>query len=83
MNFSILYTKMIKIGAFLKSELHISYVHQKKAEIIWKLVSQQYVSFFKENTDKLMIYQFLTEKSFRLNIFDKEFLKISNIKPKI
>ena len=41
------------------------------------------VSFFKENTDKVMIYQFLIEKSFRLEVFDKEFLKISNIKPKI
>ena len=34
MNISILYTKMIKIGAFLKIELHVSYVHHKKAEII-------------------------------------------------
>ena len=41
------------------------------------------VSFFKEITDKVMIYQFLTEKSFRLDVFDREFLKISNIKPKI
>ena len=41
------------------------------------------VSFFKENTDKVMIYQFLTEKSFKLVVFDREFLKILNIKPKI
>ena len=41
------------------------------------------VSFFIENTDKVMIYQFLTKKSFRLDVFDREFLKISNIKPKI
>ena len=41
------------------------------------------VSFFKENTDKVMIYQFLTVKSFRLVVFDREFLKISNIDPKI
>ena len=41
------------------------------------------VSFFKENTGKVMIYQFLTEKLFRLDVFDKEFCKISNIKPKI
>ena len=41
------------------------------------------VSFFKENTDKVMIYQFLIEKSFRLDVFDRECLKISNIKPKI
>ena len=30
-----------------------------------------------------MIYQFLTEKLFRLEVFDKEFIKISNTKPKI
>ena len=41
------------------------------------------VSFFKENTDNGMIYQFLTEKSFRLDVFDIEFLKISIIIPKI
>ena len=34
MNISILFTKMIKIGAFFKIELHVSYVHHKKAEII-------------------------------------------------
>ena len=39
--------------------------------------------FFKENIDKGMIYQFLTEKSFRLDVFDREFLNISNAKPKI
>ena len=38
------------------------------------------LSFFKENTDKVMIYQFLIEKSFRLDVFDREFIKISNIK---
>ena len=41
MNISILCTKVIKIGAFFRIELHLSYVHHKKAEIIQKLVSQQ------------------------------------------
>ena len=39
------------------------------------------VSYFKENTNKVMIYQFLTDNLFRLDVFDREFLKISNIKP--
>ena len=40
MNVSTLCTKMIKIGAFFKIELHVSYVHHKKAKIIQKLVLQ-------------------------------------------
>ena len=74
---------MIKIGAFLKIELDVSYGHQKKLKSFRNWFHSKKVSYFKENTNKVMIYQFLTEKSFRLDVFDREFLKISNIKPKI
>ena len=74
---------MIKIGAFLKIELRLSYGHHKKLKSFRNWFYSKKVSYFLKNTDKMMIYQFLTEKSFRLNVFDREFLKISNIKPKI
>ena len=32
-------TQMIRIGTFLKIKSHESYVHQKKAKVIQKLVS--------------------------------------------
>ena len=74
---------MIKIGAFLKIELDLSYGHHKKLKSFRNWFHSKKVSYFKENTNKVMIYQFLTEKSIRLDIFDREFHKISNIKPKI
>ena len=39
--FCILLAKMTKISTFFKFELHASYVHQKKAKIIQKLVLNQ------------------------------------------
>ena len=74
---------MIKIGAFLKIELDVSYGHQKKLKSFRNWFHSKKVSFFKENSCKVMIYQILTEKLFRLNVFDIEFLKISSMKPKI
>ena len=74
---------MIKIGAFLKIELDLSYGHHKKLKSFRNWFHSKKVSYCKENTDKVMIYQFLTEKSFRLDIFEKDFLKFSNIKQKI
>ena len=74
---------MIKIGAFLKIELGLSYGHHKKLKSFRNWFYSKKVSYFKENTNKVMIYQFLTDNLFRLDVFDREFLKISNIKPKI
>ena len=38
LNFCLLLAKMTEISTFLKIELHASYVHQKKAKVIQKLV---------------------------------------------
>ena len=73
---------MIKIGAFLKIELDVSYGHHKKLKSFRNWFHSKKVSYFKENTDKVMIYQFLTENSFRLDVFDREFLKISILNQK-
>ena len=56
MNFCILLAKMTKIRIFLKIELHASYVYQKKAKIIQKLVLGLKIQLFGENIDKKMIY---------------------------
>ena len=74
---------MIKIGAFLKIELGLSYGHHKKLKSFRNWFHSKKVSYFKENTNKVMIYQFLTKKSLRLDVFDRDFLKISKIKQKI
>ena len=41
------------------------------------------VSMLKEKINKMKIFPFLTLKFCRLGVFDDEFLKISNSKPKI
>ena len=69
MNISILYTKMIKIGAFLKIELDVSYGHQKKLKSFRNWFHSKKVSYFKENTNKVIIYQFLTEKIIQIRHF--------------
>ena len=47
---------MTKIRTFLKIEPQASYVHQKKAKIIQKLVLGLKIQLFGENIDKKMIY---------------------------
>ena len=58
--------KRTKFGTFLKIELCGSYIHQKKAKIIQKLVSWKKVWFFRKNIYKNVIYWFLSKKSIRL-----------------
>ena len=54
----------------------LSYGHHKKLKSFRNWFHSKKLPFFKENIDKGMIYQFLTEKSFRLDVFDREFLNI-------